>query len=116
MVSFSFLSNNLGNRKTYGKKIRVQNVYAQNISLSYNYLGSYPEDARRHACKSLFVLACAILIRTADWKSSRKSTNNKTDENPLHLHFYKSDDERLIFVMFLLEFDILRTVHRDIFV
>ena len=84
---------------------------AQNISLSDNYLGSYTEDARRHACRSLFVcvcvcvrvrvrvLSCVIYSKTVtDWKSSRKSSNNKTDENSLHLHFYKRDeDERLIF-------------------
>jgi hypothetical protein len=41
----------------------------------------------------------------------------KTDKNPLHLHFYKRDEyETLIFATSLLEFDVLRTVHRDIFV
>ena len=96
----------------------VQNVYAQNISLSDNYLGSYPEDARRHACRSLCVLSCVISNKTAtDCKSSRRPTNNKTDENPLHLHFYKRDeDERLIFETFLLEYDILRTLHGNVFV
>jgi len=57
-------------------------------------------------------------MKTAtDRKSSRKPTNKKIDENQLHLHFYKRDEyERLIFATSLLQFDILRTVHRDIFV
>jgi hypothetical protein len=57
-------------------------------------------------------------MKTAtDRKSSRKPTNKKTDENQLHLNFYKRDEyEKLIFATSVLEFDILRTVHRDIFV
>jgi hypothetical protein len=98
-----FFFNNLENRKTYGKKIRVKNVYAQNISLSDNYIGSYSADARRHACRSLCVLSCVIEIKTAThWKSSRKPTKNKTNEIPLHLHFHERDEaERLIFATFL---------------
>jgi hypothetical protein len=70
------------------KKIRAQNVHAQNISLSDNYLGSYPEDARGHARGSLCMLSCTTKTKTAtDPKSSRKPTNNKTDKNPLHYIF-----------------------------
>ena len=64
-----FFSINLENRKTYGiKKIRAQNVYAQNISLSDNCLGSYPEDVRRHAhARTIAHIVLCNLNQNCNW-------------------------------------------------